>query len=68
VRTWAAIFILSVLLTTPLAAADRTSAGELVTEPATLVSLGFEWHIVGDDNRNASVAVSYRKQGEQAWK
>ena len=28
---------------------------------------GFEWQIDGDDNRNASVAVSYRKKGDQAW-
>jgi hypothetical protein len=37
-------------------------------EPATLRSLGFEWRIAGDDNRNATVQVSYRKQGEQAWR
>src|ERR1700730_6679576 len=41
---------------------------EFITEPATLISLGFEWRIDGDDNRNASVAVSYRKKGDQAWK
>ena len=52
----------------PLAAADRRSAGEFITEPPTLISLGFEWRIDGDDNRNARVEVSYRKQGEQAWK
>jgi len=49
-------------------AADRTTAGELITEPPTLLSLGFEWHVDGDDNRNAQVAVSYRKAGEQTWK
>src|SRR5205823_3902503 len=26
------------------------------------------WRIEGDDNRNASVGVAYRKKGEQAWK
>ena len=41
---------------------------EFITEPATLVSLGFEWRIDGDDNRNASVAVSYRRRSESAWK
>ena len=45
----------------------RTMAGELWVEPPTLVSLGFEWRIAGDDNRNASVAVSYRKHGEAQW-
>jgi len=44
-----------------------TVAGEFWVEPPTLQSLGFEWRIDGDDNRNASVAVSYRKKGEQQW-
>ena len=51
--------------TTPSAAA--TVAGELVIEPATLINLGFEWFIQGDANRNAGVAVSFRKQGQAAW-
>jgi hypothetical protein len=33
-----------------------------------MVSLGFEWRIAGDDNRNAAVAVSYRKKGESQWR
>ena len=45
----------------PLPLVDKTSARELVVEPPTLVSLGFEWQIDGDDNRNAEVAVFYRK-------
>jgi len=49
-------------------AADRTTVKEFITEPPTLLSLGFEWRIDGDDNRNAVVAVSYRKKGETAWK
>src|SRR5579863_248351 len=51
-----------------LEAANRTTAGELITERPTLISLGFEWHIDGDDNHNAAVSVFYRKKGEQAWK
>jgi hypothetical protein len=46
---------------------NRVTAGELVIDPPTLINLGFEWFIEGDDNRNAAVAVSYRKQGESAW-
>ena len=42
--------------------------GELVIEPATLINLGFEWFIQGDANRNARVAVSFRKQGDTAWR
>ena len=41
--------------------------GELVIEPPTLINLGLEWLIQGDDNRNAAVQVSYRKPGEAAW-
>ena len=47
---------------------NRTTAGDFTVEPATLVSLGFEWRIAGDDNRNAHVDVSYRKRGEQQWR
>ena len=36
-----------------------------MVDPPTLVSLGFEWRISGDDNRNAHVDVTYRKKGEQ---
>lgn len=62
------VSLLLLCLATPLAAADRVGAGEFITEPATLMSLGFEWLIDGDDNRNAEVSVFYRKKGEGAWK
>jgi hypothetical protein len=42
--------------------------GESIVEPATLINLGFEWKIQGDDNRNATVAVQYRKKGQSEWK
>jgi hypothetical protein len=44
-----------------------THPGEFWVEPPTLHSLGFEWRISGDDNRNASVEVTYRKKGESQW-
>jgi len=47
---------------------DKVKSGELLIENPTLINLGFEWFIEGDDNRNAKVEVSYRKQGEAAWK
>jgi hypothetical protein len=43
-------------------------AGEFWVEPPTLKSIGFEWRIAGDDNRNARVEVSYRRKGEQQWR
>ena len=51
-----------------LQAANRTTSGEFIAERPTLISLGFEWHIDGDDNHNATVSVFYRKKGDQAWK
>jgi hypothetical protein len=42
-------------------------AGEFIVEPPTLISLGFEWKIEGDDNRNATVTVEYRRRGESKW-
>ena len=45
----------------------KVTPGEFVVEHPTLINLGFEWHIDGDANRNASVDVSFRKQGETAW-
>ena len=47
---------------------DATRAGAFTVEPPTLVCAGFEWEIYGDDNRNATVTVSYRKLGEESWK
>src|SRR5438093_13377991 len=67
-RRFASIVLLPLLWPVALVAADKTTVKEFITEPATLVSLGFEWRIDGDDNRNAAVSVFYRKKGEPAWK
>ena len=57
---------------TPLSLFAQSSVqitpGEFVVENPTLINLGFEWHVSGDNNRNASVAVSYRKVGENTWR
>src|SRR5689334_17375199 len=47
--------------------ANATRPGAFWTEPSTLISLGFEWRIDGDENHNARVEVSYRKKGERDW-
>jgi hypothetical protein len=52
----------------PAPSPNAVVPGELVIEPATLINLGFEWFIQGDQNRNAAVAVTFRKQGTTAWK
>jgi hypothetical protein len=64
---WPAIFVLcaNATTTTPI---NSVRAGELVIDPPTLINLGFEWLISGDDNRNARVDVSYRRQGDRTWK
>jgi hypothetical protein len=63
-------FIPILTLLAPLSAWPQTGtvSGEFVVERPTLVSLGFEWKISGDDNRNARVEVSYRKAGNAEWR
>jgi hypothetical protein len=51
-----------------LHAGNQVVPGELLIDPPTLENLGFRWVIEGDDNRNAAVAVSYRKKGEKQWR
>jgi len=60
---------LLLLLLFPLLSFSQTNVtpGEFIVDPPTLVSLGFAWNITGDDNRNASVDVTYRKKGERGW-
>ena len=53
---------------TPGWAQNGTTSGDFTVEPPTLVSLGFEWRIAGDDNRNAQVDVAFRKRGDREWR
>jgi hypothetical protein len=46
----------------------RTHAGEVVVNKPTLLSLGFEWKIDGDANRNSAVDIYYRKAGQGEWR
>ena len=64
------VFLLVFAVLFPRAAwcQKNTVAGEFVVDPPTLVSLGFEWRISGDDNRNARVDVTFRKKGEREWR
>ena len=61
-------FIASILLPFILQAQDDIKAGAFIIEPATLINLGFEWHIMGDANRNATVQTAYRMSGTNSWK
>jgi len=51
----------------PGPANNRIVPGKLVVDPPTIENLGFRWYIAGDSNRNASVAVTYRMKGQDAW-
>ena len=68
----AALILLPLLPATSASASaaqrmNNVIAGELVIDPPTLINLGFEWLISGDDNRDARVDVFYRKQGDRTW-
>ena len=47
---------------------DSTRAGRFTVEHPTLHNFGFEWAITGDDNRNASVTVEFRRVGDAEWR
>ena len=57
-----------ILLSATASAQDSINAGRFTVEHPTLHNLGFEWSIIGDDNRNASVAVEFRKEGDSSWR
>ncbi|MCC6860013.1 MAG: hypothetical protein IT158_15705 [Bryobacterales bacterium] len=63
-----ALFLPALALAPLLAAADAVTAGRFIVERPTLICLGFEWRISGDDNRNARVESAYRKAGAREWK
>src|SRR5437762_3689682 len=67
-RLLGVLAIYFVLCATASWAQTTTAPGEFIVEPPTLVSLGFEWKISGDDNRNARVDVSYRRKGDTEWR
>lgn len=46
----------------------RAVPGEVLVQPPTLESLGIEWPLTGDANRNASVSLQFRKAGTSAWR
>src|SRR5271155_2801527 len=68
--TWSTICLAVLFLARASAAENenKTKSGEFIIDHPTLINLGFEWLIEGDDNRNAQVEVAYRKQGETQWK
>ena len=60
--------MLPFLLVPVAVAQNATTAGRFTVEHPTLLNLGFEWAISGDDNRNATVDVQYRRVGDSDWR
>lgn len=48
-------------------AANDITPGRVEADPPTLIALGVVWQVDGDDNRNASVQVEYRRKGDSSW-
>ena len=46
---------------------DQVRAERFLVDPPTLENLGFRWYVSGDSNRNATVTVAFREQGEGEW-
>lgn len=62
---------LAILLLVSVSAQTPTNVaqpGATIVEPPTTTALGVEWRIQGDDNRNASVGLAWRRTGETAWR
>ena len=51
-----------------LQAQNSVRPGKFHVEHPTLHNLGFEWPIEGDQNRNATVEVRFRKAGTSQWR
>jgi len=64
----ATLMVLAPVPSAAQAPQKAVTAQAFLTERPTLNSLGFEWQISGDDNRNAAVEVSYRVAGEKVWR
>jgi hypothetical protein len=59
--------ILLAFCSSTLRGQDATTSGRFHVEHPTLLNLGFEWSIEGDDNRNATVSVQFRRVGDEGW-
>ncbi len=49
-------------------AGDSIEAGRLIIDPPTLICGSFQWFGSGDDDRDATVSVAYRKAGRGEWR
>ncbi len=64
-RIWLGL-VAALAMTAPAHAANNVAAGAFVVErPAHLLSLGFEWKITGDDNRNSTRRGQFPQEGRE---
>lgn len=61
-------FIAGTALAKPPWEGNAVKPFKFIVEPPTLIALGFEWYVEGDNNHNATVDVTYRKVGDHIWK
>ncbi len=61
------LMVVTVCVCSPASAQDAVRPGELIVERTTLISLGFEWRVEGDENGNATARVQYRRAGRESW-
>ena len=62
------LLIVACLARAAFAADSAELVGEPVLEKPTLHCLGAYWIIKGDANKNAAIAVEYRKAGQPEWR
>jgi hypothetical protein len=64
--------VLGLVLLFVIHASAQTAAvaqpGAVTVEPPTTTALGLEWRIEGDADRDASVALAWRRTNETAWR
>lgn len=58
------------VLASPLIAlaTDAVAPGELIVDPPTLICASVQWQFAGDDDRDATCGVEFRKVGDEAWR
>jgi hypothetical protein len=47
---------------------DHTVPGKVVAPYPTIMNLGIEWFIQGDDNLNSYISVLFREKGKDQWR
>ena len=62
------LFSLLILFPSIAFSQNDITPGEFIVEPPTIECAGFEWSVDGDNNRNSTVDVTYRKKGDVTWK